>query len=419
MMRLILFLLSILFWSIGWGQEISGIVRNSDGQKLSFSVVLVGKRDTLITDGGGRFKTIANHGDSIVVRHNGYEPGLFIVDSNERKLICSLFNHTQEIEAITVSAGKEKKEIDEWSTNVIDYRVYDNVIIALKKRHNNKYLSFVQWGRTIKEFLIDDPKVHRLYEDCLGNLHLLSTKKAYQVYFNPEMQYVDTLLIEDFNSTVASCIGAIDSVQFFERYHNHNKLYVLYSHDGEKERAFYYKEDILEEKQAKYYYNLIISMYYQAVPIEVNIIELGIWDGRLFRLGETIEIIHLISWYEQIVGAPIEMESFTTNDEIVVANIEDDEVKIFNPLGYQTSSLSYDFNGKGKTKMILHDRKKHDFSELNWHNGSLRVNSIKNERQSVNIGSSKIVKNIQLFNGWAYYLKKENGYYDLCKMKMD
>lgn len=114
-------------------------------------------------------------------------------------------------------AGLKKLEY-----NIIDFGFLENQLLVLESARSirKRYRILIQDDKFQTKSIFNlplrfDPK--KIYEDCLGNSHLLTEDSAYQINFeNNLLTLCYPVEIERFNSVLKDCLFSTDSLLFFQ-----------------------------------------------------------------------------------------------------------------------------------------------------------------------------------------------------------
>jgi hypothetical protein len=168
-------------------QSISGtIIDQSNGQPVTFAQVIVkGTELGATTDQNGIF-SIKNVSFpfTLVVSDIRYHTQQIRVQNSPIRIL--LKPKVYELDQVVIRPEDIERVLQEPIFSVIDYGFYDDLIVmaVMKNRKTKAYIRVQErGGKLVLEKRLPFVPEH-LFEDCLGNLHLLSADSAYQLYYD-------------------------------------------------------------------------------------------------------------------------------------------------------------------------------------------------------------------------------------------
>ncbi len=422
-----LFLLSLFFLGdTGRTQVLFGTVTDENEERMG-RVKVENRALNLKTTSSrfGNFYLKVKPGDLIYLSHIGYETDSFVVPSG-RDTIRHFFQlkpKTRDLGDLSISSNRLTSVLDRKGVNVLDYVPYKNFTLALFSYKREKFLSLEAPDSTIKSFPLNEINGKSLFEDCYGNIHLLSKDSSYQIYLGADMAIVARSSMDEFNELLEPCVAAFDDKVVFEKFTNHNKLYSLYLIEKEFQNKLMMKVwDEDAEKVAQQEYMAIIALYYKSVPIQANIIEQGAWDGNMIALAENDTLNRMISWYLKIRAREIEIQSFQVYNKVVSFDFLNDSIYVYNQSGDLKKTMPYlRKKGPRKFKIIL-DKWNNTFYVLGIRKGVYSLNKLdlsSGDQETIfSLDEVVFAENIQVFDNWVYFLRSNNGFHKLYRIQL-
>ena len=227
---ILLFLILIYFNSFSQNEDlfinIEIIVSDNYGNVLK-DVVVYNSKDKLIgitnIEGIALCRTYYN--DTIILSHLGFQQKkLKVSEYNLYKkednftMIVILESKNHMLPEVTIVENKPQLAYDNKEVWVLDYTVDHNGIMVVSTDSNNSYLLHLGFNQdTISEKKIDNKLdvLFRdiLYQDILGNTHLLTLDSAFQVYsMKDDLQLLYGVSLEKHKSTFGNLCALTDSI---------------------------------------------------------------------------------------------------------------------------------------------------------------------------------------------------------------
>lgn len=205
--------------------SLSGTVQTGNGDALEGAHIIdIASRKATITDSNGAFQlSVADSGAVLRVSHVGYRPMLDTLTTAElqQNLDHSIFL-TQESTLLTaaVVSARDLPVIKGRRGLVLrDLLFLENTTLLLAAEWGVRYLMLMDehWDE-LARIRVDD-KGESLFEDCLGNAHLLGNDTVHQVIVTQEGLRLDHATESSyFEEQMAHCRTSTDSHIFFSSY---------------------------------------------------------------------------------------------------------------------------------------------------------------------------------------------------------
>lgn len=158
----------------------------------------------------------------MVVSHIGYETKRLLLDKTSFSLTVYLQPKIQQLGEIVIS-GKSYYETvfrDQY-LNVLDYEVdTGNIFILINDLRSSRSEVICKnfKGDTIAWNKIHTINPKKLFKDCLGNLHLLTSDSAYQVFMNlKQLNLIYPVSLKRFNEVLLNCVFSFGDMLFIRK----------------------------------------------------------------------------------------------------------------------------------------------------------------------------------------------------------
>ncbi len=164
------------------------IFDNITGEPLeNVNISLKDSKLGTITNGFGKFKiTTRKLPITLIISHVSYETKYIAVRFEPLKeLDIRLKPRTEELKGVVITSEKIDTLYKDDKYSVLDYELMDDGIILLIYKYNltRAELLFIEFtGKELFGLKILPGKPLRLFKDCLGNIHIITKTKSFQVY---------------------------------------------------------------------------------------------------------------------------------------------------------------------------------------------------------------------------------------------
>jgi len=220
----------LLFLSPTVAQQpvIIGSVRSGDGNSLANAHILnINNRQGALTDGLGKFMiAVADTGAVLRISYVGFRPVLYTVtpemlQSQERikNISIVLSQESTLLSPAVVSSGTRTVINGKRGIVLRDFSFADGNNILLMAQDGIRYLVSTNENWKEQARLPVVKKGESLFEDCLGNVHLLGKDSVYQITVSSEaIQLSSATERSYFLAQMAHCSTSSDSYIFFSSY---------------------------------------------------------------------------------------------------------------------------------------------------------------------------------------------------------
>ncbi len=104
-----------------------------------------------------------------------------------------------------ISSNNTQTALDFYSINIIDYRVFGESILSLKKEKGHYYIGIEHDSKTAEVYPLAIKRPRSVFIDCFNNVHILNDNFAYQVYISTKVEIVEQVKLEDFKNSIEKC----------------------------------------------------------------------------------------------------------------------------------------------------------------------------------------------------------------------
>jgi hypothetical protein len=163
-------------------QTISGTIKNADGKQLSEAHVLdINSRQAVATDQYGQFEiAVADSGTVIRISHVGYRPILRTIEAHQTNLMVVMNEESTLLNLVEVSGSGKTVVNGKRGIVLRDFSFADGNVLLMAE-NGIRYLVACDEGWKEISRLRVDKKGYKLYDDCLGNVHLFGEDSVYQI----------------------------------------------------------------------------------------------------------------------------------------------------------------------------------------------------------------------------------------------
>ncbi|MBL1281229.1 MAG: hypothetical protein COA33_013200 [Fluviicola sp.] len=364
---------------------------------------------------------------------------------------------------IVVKSDNTQAALDLYSQNIIDYRVYGEKILVLKKKKGAFYLGIEERYASFEDFQLNIVRPRFIVIDCFKNVHILNDNFAYQVFITDAINIIATVPLQDFEETVKKCKGEFDETLIFDSLSNSNQEYFVSVYDKKtmKSKVIYNEVDAVALKSLEIHrlnsgegkYNLTPTRLSQGYDhAQGHVQDNGLGSSVIStkntaqhidneRRRSTLEHNRYIPQYssggyrnphsekrdffeamiEKRVNAnKIEIGTYKIGDTIVIVDQLNRTVSLYSKKGELIVANDLEFSGK--IEEILQDP---ETEELYFTSRNDQLYNV----HRLNVSTGKTVyaggfKNISLtrtrkiYDGWIYYRVLKNDYYKLYRTRL-
>ncbi len=381
------------------------------------------------------------------------------------------------IQEVIVKSNSTQASLDLNSVNIIDYRVYGEDILTLKKQKRAYYIGIEYVGKEAEDYLLRMRRPRSIYTDCMNNVFILNDDYAYQFVITDKIEIISKLPLSVFYTNVTSCVGNFDNALLVRKYTNYNKGYSLELFDKKSKKKSVVFESI--DSSALINYRDIIFPAYRTVNSQMRYNRTSRYVSRSDRYNQlgrndvttpvgyddvyfkpnvqfkkpynrkacakpTVQVKEMLAspyisdddffkslassrnvFYAMILknlyNTKIDIKTFQLDDEkFVVIDRLNESVSVYSKNGELVSEKNFNFeNSIIELKQDPYTREIYFTSKTE--------NLYKVHRLNIEDGTTHYVggfknimlaKSIKVFDGWIYYRVKKNDYYKLYRTRL-
>ena len=391
-----------------------------------------------IADETGNFTLLLNtFPTTLVFTHIGYSTLKVNLETPPLgALNIRLSPKSTQLSSVTVTADKIDTIYRDNKYSVFDYELFDDGILLLifKYKLSRSELLFKSYDGTERSKLTILPgKPLQLFLDCLGNAHILTRTRSFQIYFDSDaIKLMPGIDINDFKDVMGDCKFRVGNHLYFQKYGFQNLVSNYYSSDTASKSWNLFRTVADKDKMAFLDRNagyvpekelMIIS----AIP--------GDRDGRIWRGYRNIEVQNRFNKMAYLSPIYAPMERF--GDTICIFNHPDSLIEFYDmsnklifttPIKYHLTkkqdllrafASAWAKQVKWDKSVIIDEQKRKLYTMFIRANGQkeLREINIKTGETSL---AMKIpfpyVEKIKVRDGYAYFIYK--GWIETEKKKL-
>lgn len=444
MRSLMLFVAFIMCSAFSYAQSIKISILDINEKPIS-DVKVLDKDEAIIgsSDQNGLFIIHKSEHNIIGLSKKGFANRWFKLASYDGKEITvTLQYYYQELDMVEVAESKPESALDIDAVNIIDYVPFNNSILTLKSHRGINYIGIDSLGQEGPKFVFEPKRPKRLFQDCLGNIHVICPEMVYQIAIaENELVIIDQIKKDFFNILLEPCVAKLGGKYVLKALTQNNQAYSLSLYDKYTDpNTFYYEVDeisagIAAEEVIKVEFSIREQFYEDSLSFHA--LDLRNYLRQLHN-GENPDVsLDFIQksitkpdgsktrWTERYaqyknLTYPINVRSFQVGNEVAVVNYEIDSLILFNEKGEQISQVPFKVNSDIKDvwqdlsndNLYLYTRNNgnHSIFHLNDVNG--KTTFLKSMKE---IGFSRKHK---IYGGYLYFLEIDNGFYRIQRSRL-
>lgn len=362
------------------------------------------------------------------------------------------FTDIKYLPQVIVSSSNTQKVLDLYSENIIDYRVFGDSILVLKRFKGDYYLDVTSIDGGGSSYSMAFRKPSSIYVDCMKNVHILCKNVVNQIVIQNEVIIVSRSSHKVFDATIKKCVGSFDNVVLTAEISKYNQQFDLMRHkEGvDRSKIIYTNTDqvalkaieshVKENKQIdpdvayarRMRRSLSLSQELQrgrrmtarrdagqlSQPYNINNSNYGV--SRRFSAPKRNQYNLGGAIIQSLIKKKVKIESFQVGDEMAVLDEVDHTISIFSSEGvllnkvglapgFRIGDIIQDPSTGALYLSSLKDGIYHIYS-LNIRNGAIsKAGGFKN----ISLSRSR-----NIYDGWLYYRVKKNDYYKLYRTRL-
>jgi hypothetical protein len=215
---------------------VSGIItdKNSGKPVADIHISVFGKKTGAVSDKNGKFNIAIDKAPvTLLFTHINYHDFQKTIKENKDvTLNIILGKRTYVSDTVIITKNRIHDMIEKKPLYVWDYDFYGDSILLLACRYrkvNEPLLVLMNnFGDTITTYEVSKPE--RLFRDCLDNIHLVTKKFAYQIFYDAiSLQLHSPMETADFDSLFPRCIESINNNLYLKDYYLRNQVLLYFS----------------------------------------------------------------------------------------------------------------------------------------------------------------------------------------------
>lgn len=195
---------------------------------------------------------IKQYPTTLIFSYLGYENYLIEIKNPAAKPIAiSMVRSTFGLPEVEITDQPKIEKLTKDKFTVKDFIIEKDKILLLtfKNFRSNNILKLQNWnGEIINEVEIEKVNVDRLHRSCLGNIHLVGEKMAYEISIvNDNIQLISKYPSQQFEDLIAPCITTSEDYLYRKEYKLKNQL-LTYNVVSKKEKEITSKIHVIDRK---------------------------------------------------------------------------------------------------------------------------------------------------------------------------
>ena len=297
---------------------------------------------------------IAKIPSEIVFSHVAYEPQQRKIEqSGNQKIDVEIITKYHLLGAAEITASA-KKIINDKTLYVLDYEIFGDDLMLIAYHQGQKpelYLMTISGDTLARTKISETPE--KLHKDCFGNIHLITEKHAYQIFYeNKTLSLIYKVSVKEFNENVEPIITELNSKLFYKEYFVNNQVII-----------YYYKQKDSTDKKL-------------SVIADEKSLRMLSDRERFMSMGKAYTEADL-RFEELFFYDPIFSPLFKQNDTLIIFNFIDSKIEFYNSQCNLIKDIAIDFHKEKNWKEdIIMDSKTGTFYTLFRKNGIARLREI-------------------------------------------
>lgn len=312
---------------------------------------------------------------------------------------------TQSYDEITVS-GLSKEEIvfKDSKFYVTDFSVSEQGKFVLVNRFKKNYVYLLNNSHEKISELELDFKPFKLFEDCLGGIHVIGNEKAIQIWNdsinNIQFSEIPKFLYDEF---YYKCAGASEGFVYFSHYSNYNQELLYYG----IEKNTQYRKNIYKISSFDQGKNL--SEEHSEIKGAITTKRMG--EINLKELGSMRKKMDRYFYFVNVLTKPVYHPLISNQDtSFIFDHVNGKAIKI-DTCGELVESIKIDYHkNRNWQKQVLFDSKKQKFYSVIGTGGNKDLMELSKNFQQGNTFEfirNQAINKITIYDGYAYYLGKD------------
>jgi hypothetical protein len=334
---------------------------------------------------------------TLVITHVGYQTKTVVIDQTSFSMVLYLLPEMKELPEVEIRANAHEAFFRHDQFAVMDYEIDSGLVYLLIYRQrlaNGEVICKRPEGDTVARSAVCTFAPNKLFRDCMGYMHLLSSDSGFQIHRRGEiLTLVHPVSLKRFDDVLKNCVVATSTTIYFRKVTDHG-LGVEYYGVDRKTLARRTVSTIVDQERA--------------AMLRRNEEDAGL----LWKTRQPDSRDDFVTWnyVQKILYRPIKSAIFRIGGYICIFNTPDRQMEFYDPEGnysYKISIQSDKVNDGRWTTEIYIDEKTAKVYTSFLRNGSCSIYSI-----NLNTGELKkrvtvlhaYPEKINIYNGYIYYL---------------
>ncbi|RYM31502.1 hypothetical protein ERX46_16485 [Brumimicrobium glaciale] len=364
--------------------------------------------------------------DEIMVRHENYEDYSFQVSDglNSNDTINKIIRLTplydtlniQVFDEFTFSSSKYQNAFKNKDEFIIDYYPFPlNHFYVITRIKREYYVKIIDG---IGEELITSKlnfKPEEIFLDAIGNFHLIAKDSVYQIFpTNDSIHLMKAISIENFEVDLRNLVALGKNGAFHQNMSLHDQYFAISRIIDKNVTDIFQTFDAEGYENASYHYNAVVNFYMRTTPDRDNIINMGIWDGKLMSLNNHgFQIMIMTVWSNKIASIPLNVKSYGLKENIIVLDGVRDSVFQIDNETFKTKEAKAHFSLSGDYfKDFFYD----NIYMYSSHKGGIVVSKINivegTSSEIAQLSDIRKPKNIKVLNDKVFFTVLDDNRYN-------
>jgi len=412
MNKKLIYIILILIGLTSYAQEykyISGVVFDKENEHpvKNVNIIILNSKLGASTDTRGVFYIkVEKLPVKIAISHVAYNDTVVEIKKYNTELIeIALIKSKNIINEVSVFANKKVIELTKkkfFDLNDFEFMGDSLVLLAYdwQEKQNPWLILMNNNGDTLAKTAVNiDGK---FYKDCLGNIHLLSDVKAYQINFNgKEFELLFPVKTKQFVELMKPCVQSLNNKLYIQQYSYKNQILSYYCSDV-KDSTSKEMRVIADWVGARNVYDMQTGHYSVKLATDAD-----------------------IRFEEMCFFDPIYAPMVKVNDTICILNFIENKIEFFNIENRLINEVAIEFHKKqhwkeqvfvdnitGKIYSVFKKRGNTTLKEIDKKTGKLI--------SSIDIPKFRFIEKIIVHNGTIYFMYRKNTSMELMRLfKLD
>ncbi|MCD4791250.1 MAG: carboxypeptidase-like regulatory domain-containing protein [Bacteroidales bacterium] len=395
-----------------------------------------------ITDGFGKFKINTRKLPvTLIISHVSYETKYIVVRFEPLKeLDIRLKPRTEELKGVVITSEKIDILYKDDKYSVLDYELLDDGIILLiyKYKLTRAELLFIEFtGKELFGLKLLPGKPLKLFKDCLGNIHIITKTKAFQVYSEGNsIKLYNGVDLDYFKGIMGYCKFIIGSKMYYKSYGFMDLVVSFYYIDTVDKKNFLFRTIADQQKLDFLKYNPEnYSLLSGAGGLDLGDLRGLPGDSAILKEIWKMEIKK--GFNPMAYFSPVYVPMFKLGDTVCVFNHPESKIELFDerdslfketPISYHetekkdmvnTLVSAFQRQNKWLKKIYVDPVQKKAYTLFFNNNGTKELKEIDMETGEL-VSIMRIpfpyVEKISVHNGYVYFIYKGWGEYQKKKL---